>query len=353
MRILIIFLFLCFLQNGHTQVVLKADGPGDTYDLISSVLAPGQNPIETPDCGHNAFGDHIDEIFDEELNDFVFRFHLHTEPDNDRCISFDRQRNEIKSYAPSPDNLLGIEEETVVYKWKFKLPEGFQSSPNFTHLHQLKSVGGDLASMPIYTLTARKSSPDRLELRYAETTNQTTLIQTDLAPFIGRWVEVTETIKYGYDGTYEIEIIALNDETVLLSYENNSIINWRPGGDFVRPKWGIYRSLNNAQDLRDEMVLFADFSVEELDLVDTNEPEMQDDFSVYFNSINKSLHLKNIDRKTKAIQVFSWSGRKIMDIENDQVTELNLDVSTYTNGLYIISLKGEGSIQSKSVLIFN
>ena len=46
---------------------------------------------------------------------------MHVTPDNDRCINTDRQRNEIKSYDKSPDNLLGVEGEEVVYKWKFKL----------------------------------------------------------------------------------------------------------------------------------------------------------------------------------------------------------------------------------------
>lgn len=245
-------------------IELNADGPGNTYDLITSVLAPGFDPIEVPDCSHSAFGDHIDELFDNELNTNVFRFYIHTNPDNDRCINFDRQRNEIKTYDKSPDNLLGIENETVVYKWKFKLPAGFQSSPNFTHVHQLKSVGGSLESMPMYTLTTRKSSPDRLELRYAETDTQVTLAQTDLAPLIGVWMEVTETITYGVNGTYDIEIKRVNDNSVLFEYSNNSIINWRPGASFVRPKWGIYRSLINDQDLRDEALLFANFSVEEL-----------------------------------------------------------------------------------------
>lgn len=245
-------------------VELKADGPGNTYALITSVLAPGENPIEVPDCNHVAFGNHIDEAFDTNLGTNVFRFYLHTTPDNDRCINFDRQRNEIKTYDQSPDNLLGIQNETVVYKWKFKLPVGFQSSPNFTHIHQLKSVGGNLASMPMYTLTTRKSSPDKLQLRYAETDSQITAAETALQPFIGHWVEVTETIKYGFNGTYDIEIKKVSDNAVLFSYTNTNIINWRENADFVRPKWGIYRSLINDQDLRDEILMFADFSVQEL-----------------------------------------------------------------------------------------
>ena len=251
------------IGNG-AAIELNADGPGNTYDLITSVLAPGFNPIEVPDCSHPDFGEHIDELFDNELNTNVFRFFIHKDPDNDRCINFDRQRNEIKTYDKSPDNLLGVENETVVYKWKFKLPAGFQSSPNFTHVHQLKSVGGSLESMPMYTLTTRKSSPDRLELRYAETDTQVTLAQTELAPLIDVWLEVTETISYGVNGTYEINIKRVSDDSILFEYTNNSIVNWRPNADFVRPKWGIYRSLINAQDLRDEALLFANFSIEEL-----------------------------------------------------------------------------------------
>ncbi|WP_193786560.1 hypothetical protein [Kordia jejudonensis] len=249
----------------NEAIELKADGPGNTYELITSVLAPGYNPIETPDCGHNGFGEHIDEVFDNELNTNVFRFYIHTTPDNDRCINFDRQRNEIKTYNQSPDNLVGVENEKVVYKWKFKLDAGFQSSPNFTHIHQLKSVGGAFSSMPMYTLTTRKGSPDKLELRYAETDTQITLTETDIAPFINSWVEVTEIITYSVAGTYEIEIKRISDNQVLLNYTNTAIVNWRPDGTFVRPKWGIYRSLLNVQDLRDETVLFADFSIMEIE----------------------------------------------------------------------------------------
>ena len=252
------------IRDSNQGVQLKADGPGNTYALITSVLAPGENPIEAPDCSHNSFGEHIDELFDSELNTNVFRFYIHTAIDNDRCINFDRQRNEIKTYSQSPDNLLGIEGERVMYKWKFKLQTGFQSSPNFTHLHQLKSVGGPLESMPMYTLTTRKGTPDRLELRYAETDDQDTVAQTPLEPLIGTWLEVTEIIEYGTSGSYEIEIKKVSDGSVLFEYSNPSIINWRPDASFVRPKWGIYRSLINAQDLRDEEVLYDEFSITEL-----------------------------------------------------------------------------------------
>lgn len=246
------------------QVTLEADGPGDTYALITSVLAPGQNPIETPDCSHPAFGDHIDEVYDSDLERYAFRFHIHTDEDNDRCITFDRQRNEIKTYGSSPQNLKGEKGEEVKYTWMFKLPSGFQSSSNFTHIHQLKSVGGDFASQPMYTLTTRKGTPDKLQLLYAQTTSSVTLLQTDLSPFLDEWVIVTEQIVYDDLGAYQIQIQRVRDGDILLDFKDNARINWRLGAEFVRPKWGIYRSLNNSQDLRDEEVLFADFSIQEI-----------------------------------------------------------------------------------------
>jgi hypothetical protein len=118
--------------------------------------------------------------------------------------------------------------------------------------------------MPLYTLSTRKGTPDQLELRHAETTEQVTLTQTDLAPFIGTWLEVTEVITYGDEGFYKIQINKVSDGTLLFLYVDGNIDNWRPGASFVRPKWGIYRSLDFSEDLRDEVVRFANFSVEEL-----------------------------------------------------------------------------------------
>lgn len=352
MKLVSILTFIFLFQHGYGQVLLDADGPGDTYELITSVLAPNYNPIEVPDCDHMIFGEHIDEFFDSELNTNVFRFYIHTTPDNDRCINFDRQRNEIKTYDKSPDNLLGIENEKVVYKWKFKLEPGFQSSPNFTHLHQLKSVGGSFASMPMYTLTTRKGSPDRLELRYAETDSQTSLARTDLAPFIGSWLAVTETIEYGLNGTYEIEIKRVSDNATLFTYSNYSIINWRPGASYVRPKWGIYRSLLNAQDLRDETVLFANFSIEELGIVSSKDLQLKNDTQIIFsNPVSNTIYIKALPQKAELVRIYDLDGRIILEDTVDSKTELSLDVSPFPNGTYILNIQGKIFSQSKLILI--
>ena len=317
-----------------SQVLLEPNGPGNTYSEITAVLAPNYSPIETPDCNHSTFGDHIDEVYDSSLSDYVFRFYIHVTPDNDRCIKFDRQRNEIKTYDKSPANLLGVEGEKVIYKWAFKLADGFQSSPNFTHIHQLKSVGGSYSSMPMYTLTTRRGTPDRLELRYAETDTQITLKQTALSPMIGAWVEVTEKIEYATTGFYSIEMTNKSTGQQLFYYDNTAAaapkVNWRPEGSFVRPKWGIYRSLINEQDLRDEEVLFSYFSVEEVSSLSTLELD-QGSINVFPNPTAGVVHISSID--AAQTHIFDMSGQLLLQSNSAQI-----DISEFPPSLYFLKV---------------
>jgi hypothetical protein len=246
-------------------VTLSADGPGNTYELVASVF--GGDPMEDPDCAHPSFGRHVREEFDAVLGKNVFVFTLHVTPDNDRCNgATDRQRNEIKTYGPSPDNLKGQPNETVTYRWKFRLDTGFKPSPSFTHIHQIKAGDGTNDGSPLITLTPRYGNPDKLELIHTGNTSASSLGKVatiDLAPFKGTWVEVTEKLVYATAGRIELTIRRVSDGLVLLTYNNNHIDLWRDGATFCRPKWGIYRSLNNPGYLRDEEVKFADFCIAE------------------------------------------------------------------------------------------
>ena len=103
-------------------------------------------------------------------------FSIHVTPDNDRCVAFDRQRVEIKTYSPSPD-----------------------------------------------------------------------------------YLKAYEQITYGSNGTYSLTLTNIADGTVLLSHSSTNIDLWRTGTTFVRPKWGIYRSLNSSSFLRNEAVRFYHF----------------------------------------------------------------------------------------------
>ena len=336
--------FIAFLILGikasWAQVVLSANGPGNTYEEINAVLAPGYDVVEVPDCVHTDFGRHIDEVFDKTLNTHVFRFISHVNIDNDRCKRDDKQRVEIKSYGQSPDILLAIEGETVEYKWKFKLPSNFDVSKSFTHLHQIKSVGGPYESIPMVTLTARKGNsgkPDRFELRYTSTKDQTTMKTLDLDLLKGSWVEATEVITFGNKGSYYIEIKKVSNGSTLFLYEDSLKDMWQDGARFSRPKWGVYRGLKNKSDLKDEEVLFNDFSIEEIKLLTFEELKLKAKRKKLKADKKKNVLVFKDDKPETfdGIEIFASTGKRISTA--NRIKRNKIDVSGMKNGDYYLS----------------
>jgi len=255
---------LC-IKTSHAQTLfLEANGSQDPYTLINDKFVEFDgNAFETPDCSHQSFGPHITQIYDQILRKYVFRFHIHRDEDTDRCVKFDRQRTEIKVYAKSPNWMKAVEKSSFSYKWKFKIDKDFQPSEKFTHFFQLKSVGGS-HTMPLLTLTGRKGlrgQPDKLELRHASHGKASKIKVTELQPFLGKWLQVNVDAIFGSRGKLVIKIMSINDHHPLMHYENSSLNMWEEDADFIRPKWGIYRSLNDKQSLRDEVIDFADIQI--------------------------------------------------------------------------------------------
>jgi hypothetical protein len=354
----------------HAQVTLNADGPGGvgTYELITNALAPGtvNGAIEAPDAIHPTFGRHIAEVFDAELNKNVFEFYAHvsnTPPENEPVAGkTDRQRVEIKSFAPSPDNLKGTTGETVEYKWRFKVPVGFKPTTSFTHIHQVKAVDGD-DDDPLFTLTLRKLSngATRLELIYDKDAAAATIkYQTpNMSLFEGIWVEAIETIKVGLQGTYAITIKKISDGTVLMDYSNPNIQTIRPAytsstgvvyaaNSFIRPKWGIYRSLTDIANMRDEAMRFSDFSIKELTTTLSAKEQSKDaDATIQFpNPVADKLQLSEvITNQYNGIIIYENNGKEVLS--NDSISE-NITVSSLKPGLYIVKFK-KGNTLSKGI----
>jgi hypothetical protein len=221
----------------HARVLLSADGPGNTYPLIQQFYNP-----ETPDCGHKV--EHITEEFDDELQKNVFVFALHVSLDDDRCGATDRQRTEIRAKVADISATSG---QTVYYRWKFKLPVGFQSTDAFTHIFQIKSDNAD----PIMTLTPRATT---LEIGGRIGTHGA----TSKSKFVGVWVVVDLKVLFSNSGNVAMTIRRLSTGETLFSYSGNADM-WDDGAGNHDSKFGIYRSLDNRSQLRDEQVRFADF----------------------------------------------------------------------------------------------
>jgi Secretion system C-terminal sorting domain len=355
--LIFIFLIGSLQYQSFSQVVLEADGPGETYELINSVFAPGYNAVESAECVHPEFGRHIAEVWDEDLKQYVFEFYIHVTPDNDRCLYFDRQRVEIKTYESSPANLKGIAGETVIYKWKFKIPYGFQPSSSFTHIHQVKAVGGD-DGMPIFTLTPRAGNPDKVELIHNNTTK---VVTVPLSLFEGIWVEATEKIKIdSQHGTYSMTIKKISDSTAILTYNNYDLMTIRADNSFIRPKWGIYRSLNDSSALRDESLRFASFSIEE---VQPNSSKLTQEngkaeFHIYPNPASTRIYVEYYLTKTTDVNLVLYGINGLVEktiisheIQTPGKYQNNVDVSGLQNGLYFIRMSSANFIQTEKLMI--
>ena len=349
----LVFAFLLINTSvTFSQVILNANGPGTTYERITNAFAPGNgvSAVEAPDLFHPwASGRHIGEVFDTELNKYVFEFYSHALLDNEPVdpTLTDRQRVEIKTYAASPDNLKGTLGENIIYKWRFKIPIGFQPSANFTHLHQIKAVDGDDSS-PIFTLTPRLGTPNKLELIYvANATSGTDKVNiVNLLPFEGNWIDAEETINVGSSGSYSITLKKHSDGTVLMSYSNPNIATIRPDNTFIRPKWGIYRSLNDIGNLRDETVRFSDFSIEEVASLNVNPISNNEELTTFPIPIIDTLELSDVIlNKFGGLKLYDFTGKLVLekyDLSNQ------IDVSHLKTGLYFVRF-GNTKYQSKCI----
>lgn len=242
----------------YSQVFLQFDGVTSPYTQLNN---KGYYVEET--SLHPGFT-HVTQEYDNDLKKNVIVFTMHKDIDGDGSERTDRQRLEIKTYGPSPANMKAGYGETHTYRWKFKLDAGFQPSPSFCHIHQLKAGDGDDAGSPLITITPRyASSGDKMQIIHTGPSgaNQSlgTVKEVLLSSFKGVWVEAYEKVTYTEAGSYELVIRRMSDDAILMQYSNTNINLWRtPNTTFVRPKYGIYRSLNLPY-LRDESVKFADW----------------------------------------------------------------------------------------------
>lgn len=254
-----------------SEKVLIADGPNkglNAYQLIKKFAGP--KSIESPDLyANNHPGElHIYEAKDTVVgNHFVFTLHKNIDKDRDRAAIKDRQRNEIKGYAGSSDTLKAFKNDVVSYSWKFKLNEDITLSKNFGHFFQLKAVDGGVGT-PILTISGRDKEGEWLEVIHTIHDKKTVLTKVPLKAIKGRWLQVNAYVNYSNDGQLDLVISDMTNgrRVIDLSLADIDMLRGEGRNDFVRPKWGIYRSLRSQDMLREEeeKIFFADFVVQKL-----------------------------------------------------------------------------------------
>ena len=363
------------INSAFIKAEIYQDGAGDFEgkfgDVTNGTLPCIYGAIEHTDDTNPDFGPHIKQEADATLGTDVFYFYLHQTdhtpltttnrafptPGSDRCrtdateedfdptessYKTDRQRMEIKGFSESYDHQLGEEGETHYMSWKMKLPADYGPTDKFTHLHQLKPKGGSNESMPTITLSAvaakggedegEVTTPAKLNLRYSPTTaSQVTLASIDLADISGKWVHIVEKVTYGVinEGRYELLVMDVNnlEGEPIMSFASDSIATWK-GGDYVRPKWGIYRSIAQGDKVNDEdKVGFADFVMLELNSLEAEFGKLLD-FAYYANSYSNGA-LPSTPVTTTTSSISGTSGDDVITLSQD----LAGNVTATVNGL--------------------
>lgn len=229
---------------------------------------------------HNT-GVHCENVWDNTLKQYVFKFTCHAEADldGDRGSLSDRQRNEMKTQTSSTwYKLNGNYDEWQVLEWKFMVPKGFRPSTSFCHIHQLKAQEGNNGA-PLITITPRGNNNGtnrRMQVIHTgdkSSTNKGTIVDNvPLEEFEDEWVKVQEEVHYSYNGYYRIKITRIRDNKVLINCTMNEIDMWRTGATNIRNKFGIYRSFGKtlsgpddrpSNGIKDESLFLGDFSIYE------------------------------------------------------------------------------------------
>ncbi|MEM7602549.1 MAG: heparin lyase I family protein [Verrucomicrobiota bacterium] len=243
----------------------------DAYTQIQEAF--GKHSIESPDLypeNHPGF-EHIRIKDDPEVGG-CFKFFLHRDLDGDRDTpraESDRQRNEIKGYSGSPAVLKATLGQTARYRWKFRISEDMTVTRRFCHFFQLKGVGGDHVGDPLLTLSASTAGGQPfLQLRYwpEERVSAKKFPIAEWSSVKGKWLQCECLVTYRQKGRGLIQfVISTLDGKLLFRKELTNANMWRPAMDFVRPKWGIYRSLGDVEAIRNEedVAFFADFLIQE------------------------------------------------------------------------------------------
>ena len=167
----------------------------------------------------------------------------------------------------------GYPGSTFTFAWKVFLPADFRALNTFCHIHQIKNDG--VGGTPNLTLTVRTNDV-QLE------NEGTILAKADINSFKGNWVQIREKITYGKNGYVDFTAHSIKDGKVLMSFKGNNVK--LDNKDMIRPKFGFYRSLEEAKSLKDDYVRMVDLCIGQNDACHYN--NFGDRYTPQINSLS-------------------------------------------------------------------
>ncbi len=243
--------------SAAVTTVFDAGNPSsgnNAYQIIHNAL--GSTSIESPDLGPqicHSGTPHIVEVADTTMT-WAFRFTLHEgDCDPTGTTTNTRERVEIKAYDGSNNNLKGFQNQRMKYVWNFRIDRFHNIGPHFTHIFQLKSVGGNDSSHPLLTLTGANGD---FEIRHSN--NDNILARTAWSGMQGKWMRATVDATFSNSGSVTITIYDIAAARNVINITRS--LDMFKDGSYIRPKWGLYRD-NPEQNLGDASIRMANFAI--------------------------------------------------------------------------------------------
>ncbi len=276
--ILAVMVSLMVPVSARTVTTIKAEDPEsgrDPYEIFKEAL--GSSPVDGPSSGHI-----LPAYIEPVGNCFQFLLHDASYEEDFDGSNRDRQRNEIKGYKSSPDEIKALEGDIFTYNWKFWIDPVVDGSPGgFFHIFQIKATDGGEAGAPLLTFTI---ADDYLRFRHvkigANMDTTEVLAQYPIDEIKGTWVEATVSTLNKDDGYVTMELYNYETGELLMSYAGERDMWRRPEvkdpvtgvvtetdqpaieTQINRPKWGLYRGIyDEADGFGYTTIYFADFNI--------------------------------------------------------------------------------------------
>jgi hypothetical protein len=188
--------------------------------------------------------------------------------DRDSTGGGDRQRTEVKGMVTGGHPVKMLDGETWKISYDMFIPASLHGTSHFTHIFQTKTPRTNAG--PWVTLSLTRSGRTELIRLQADSTNGNPSIAAhELAPLHETWVTVEITVRPGDSGSAGLVLKSAKNghagtSSIITSGTRNNL-RIPDQNDYVRPKWGIYRSLRSAPgDIQDTYLLFRNFSATKL-----------------------------------------------------------------------------------------
>jgi hypothetical protein len=189
-----------------------------------------------------------------------YRFNIWAN-DRDTTGGGDRQRTESKGMVQNDGTALKmLNGQTWTISYELFMPTTLHGTSRFTHIFQTKTPNPDAGPWVTLSLT-RNGSKEVLQAQADSTSGLPVIAATALAPLRNKWITIEWTLTIGTSGSAKITIRnGTGSGAPVVATGTKSHLSIPDLGDYVRPKWGIYRSVQSGSaDIIDTYLLTRNY----------------------------------------------------------------------------------------------